>query len=208
MIHCCINFIQVVYFMINYLMEKLNKSESVQKARHEVLSINYMYDNKNKAEFALGLYNLMWGNSILHMLPQYKYIARPVYKFFGGKNHPLVAVPASFVVTDLIMHQLIPIFIDCFIKSDFSFDLISKLNLPLTIAWFALSLPVAYYKHLQTVEIDDNFVKFQELSLEDKRKYLLDTHLTAMRDQLLKQFALYGFEEYANEPALGSKKFA
>ncbi|WP_131750105.1 hypothetical protein [Legionella beliardensis] len=194
--------------MIKYLMEKLSKTESVQKARHEVLSINYMYDNKNKAEFALGLYNLMWGNSILHMLPQYKYIARPVYNFFGGKNNPLVAVPASFVVTDLIMHQLIPILIDCFIKSDFSFDLISKLNLPLTIAWFALSLPVAYYKHLQTVVIDDKFVTFQELSLEDKRKYLLDTHLTAMRDELLKQFAQYGFEEYPNELALGSKKFA
>ena len=38
--------------------------------------------------------------------PQYKYIARPIYKMLGGNNNPIWTVPLTFCITDIICHRI------------------------------------------------------------------------------------------------------
>lgn len=106
------------------------------------------------------------GFSNLKHLPQYKYIARPVYKAMGGSEKPLVSVPASFITTDVIMHRLLPYtsvnaaFIagfketriefsskpKSFIKNALKEALKCRFGNIFSVSWALLSIPVALHK--------------------------------------------------------------
>jgi len=62
-----------------------------------------------------GTYYKVWGSSGMEKMfsdcrdmPQYKYIARPVYKFVASHSNPVLATAVSFFSTDLIVHQIVP----------------------------------------------------------------------------------------------------
>lgn len=91
----------------------------------------------------------------LRNFPQYCYVARPIYKLMGGKKNPLVSVPVSFMVSDLIMHKLLPG--GFYVAFNYLFKTNNKLTGHSTILafhiivfaiWTGLSFPVAWYKHV------------------------------------------------------------
>lgn len=139
--------------MLNRIKNSIINSNWFKKNLDELEEVIDNYDkNDSMTEFGLGIYNLFWGNSLLHMLPQYKYIARPVYKLLGGYNNPLISVPAAFVATDFIMHQALGNLIDCGLEqfgeeSQCSYETLMRINLIRTGYWFVMSLPVAIYKY-------------------------------------------------------------
>ncbi len=103
----------------------------------------------------------MWTSDFYKKLPQHKFIAVPVYRFFGGNQNPLVSVPMSFVVTDLVAHQFAAnvVFYGSLATLGYSFSWaeIIEANLnPFHFArmgmWMLSSLPLAYkkYKALHT----------------------------------------------------------
>lgn len=95
-------------------------------------------------------------------LPQYRYIARPIYKAAGGRDNPLFSVPVTFAATDIIMHKLLQeSLVLLFIKDNWqTFKLNPTLYLKnellknrvhryTFVFWTALSIPVAWYKHIE-----------------------------------------------------------
>lgn len=103
----------------------------------------------------------MWTNPFIKRLPQYNYISLPAYKFFGGNQNPLISVPISFVVTDLVAHQFLANIVYygslASLGYNSSWGEIVEANLnPINFArmgmWMLSSLPLAYkkYKALHT----------------------------------------------------------
>ncbi len=83
--------------------------------------------------------------------PQYKYIARPVYKFVARRTNNVIGTIASFFVTDLIMHQLLNSIINTCMKSTpWSFSWSPALS----VAWVFLSIPVLYAKYTAPKSVD------------------------------------------------------
>ena len=87
----------------------------------------------------------------LNFLPQYKYVAKPTYLAFGGKNNPLASVPAAFAATDYLCHQVLPgCAIVLFSKGKIrpqNIASIFKPNYIRTGLWTSLSIPVAINKY-------------------------------------------------------------
>ena len=84
-------------------------------------------------------------------LPQYKYIARPVYKFVARQTNNVIGTIASFFVTDLIMHQLLASIIKAYMDSSpWSFSWSPAISL----AWVSLSIPVLYAKYTTPRRVD------------------------------------------------------
>lgn len=98
-------------------------------------------------------------------LPHYKYIAKPVYISTGGCDNPLVSVPASFAVTDLIMHRILPetVFLSLSKQRKRNFkinpmayikkELFCRAHGYAFIFWVALSLPLAWHKYTENKKI-------------------------------------------------------
>lgn len=83
----------------------------------------------------------------MNYLPQYTYIARPVYRALGGDEKPLISVPVSFAATDLVMHRVLSTLLfgrkllrenpRTYLKAhSYSF-----------VGWIMLSIPVAFQKY-------------------------------------------------------------
>lgn len=86
-------------------------------------------------------------------MPQYKYLTVPVYKMCVEKVGNVAATGISFLVADLIMHQLIPQTLICLASyigfpqnepCHFSYSYIKSLF------WLGLALPVMYAKYKRT----------------------------------------------------------
>lgn len=89
-------------------------------------------------------------------------MARPIYKAAGGRNNPLFSVPVTFAATDIIMHKFLKeaLILLCiknnwqafkhnptlYIKNEL---LKSRVHRYAFIFWIALSIPVAWYKHIE-----------------------------------------------------------
>lgn len=91
-------------------------------------------------------------------LPQYKYLAIPTYKFVASKTNSVFGAVASFFVTDLIMHQLLPqiaINLTCIaLKTATGFPsqiICSQISwYPLiSIGWLLVGMPGIYSKYIQ-----------------------------------------------------------
>lgn len=76
-------------------------------------------------------------------MPQYKYLARPVYKLTASLSNPVLATAVSFFATDLIMHQLLPQMFNCAVKgTPLEFEWIPGQSL----CWMCMGVPVMYSK--------------------------------------------------------------
>lgn len=93
-------------------------------------------------------YEQMWRNC--KDFPQNKYIARPVYKFVASHSNTVIASAASFVVTDLIVHQLAPMAAKCVWKNVFYYSSSCDIywSPESSLAWVAtVALPIMYAKY-------------------------------------------------------------
>lgn len=77
------------------------------------------------------------------ILPQYRYISRPVYKFCISKTNAVFATAASFFVTEIIMHQFLIDGAKCLYDRKFC-----KITWDpwLSAAWMTLGIPVMWAK--------------------------------------------------------------
>lgn len=92
-------------------------------------------------------------------LPQYTYIARPMYRAAGGADRPLLSVPIAFVTTDLLVHRALPHAVLCSCSKTsrdvFLFDpklyvkdvVRSPVGNGLSLVWASLSIPIAWHKY-------------------------------------------------------------
>lgn len=94
-------------------------------------------------------YEQMW--SSYKNIPHYRYLARPMYKFFGGNDAPLVSVPLTFVLMDYICHQLPSNAFDYLISesNDIPLKDFFKPILLMSLIWLLLSIPVALNKEFK-----------------------------------------------------------
>ena len=86
-----------------------------------------------------------FGNNVKY-LPQYKYFTRPLYKLLGGDQDPLFSVPATFAITDFVIHQLLYNIIKDSLTGELSVNTLFKFNISQFLFWTSLSLPIAYHK--------------------------------------------------------------
>lgn len=95
---------------------------------------------------------------ICKILPHYKYVIRPLYRSCVKKTGPVLATGITFIATDLIFHQLLPLITAKMLGITFKhFDEQSSFaplsNMPIqwfpsiTLATALLALPVMYTKH-------------------------------------------------------------
>jgi hypothetical protein len=81
-------------------------------------------------------------------LPQYRYLSRPVYKFVASKTNVVFATAASFFVTDLLLHQLLPGLCICGVyKITHSEEPCHFYHPGISLAWLAMGIPVMYAKY-------------------------------------------------------------
>lgn len=81
-------------------------------------------------------------------VPHYKYVIRPLYRWLGGNNNPLFSVPATFIISDYLFHQLVENFTKDIRNGELSPATLFKLNIPVAVFWASASIPVAYYKYV------------------------------------------------------------
>jgi len=87
---------------------------------------------------------LMWRS--FKFAPHYSLISRPVYKFVASKSNVVIATAASFIITDLIVHQLGLAILECYSNDNGSTCNFSW-SPAFTVGWFCASLPVMYSKY-------------------------------------------------------------
>lgn len=78
--------------------------------------------------------------------PHCKYVIKPIYQFLGGHKNPLISVPLTFALTDMLFHQwLAALLYSLYTRQPLKE--FTKLNPYQLLFWTILGLPVAYYKH-------------------------------------------------------------
>ncbi|HAT1658407.1 TPA: hypothetical protein I8Y81_003191 [Legionella pneumophila] len=99
---------------------------------------------EKKDKYSATTYEKMWGKNLKH-LPHYYLVAQPMYCKFGGKDAPLVSVPLTFFMMDYLFHQLFPraAIFGCPRNAFF------KPNIPQSLFWVSLSIPIAITKELR-----------------------------------------------------------
>ena len=111
-------------------------------------------------EMGLGLEKIF--RDLGKIFPWYWYISKPVYRATGGRDLPLVSVPMSFAVTDLVMHRALAEILALltsrdnrirfksepwlYLKRELIFDRRHRYGF---FAWTLLSVPIAWHKHLE-----------------------------------------------------------
>lgn len=142
-------------FAINPLKTKTGQIITAASVPLIMLGITAQIIDAKKEGIGAGLQQLFRD---INYLPQYTYIAKPTYIYFGGKDNPLVSVPTTFAVTDILMHRLLPetLFL-CSKSSRNQFrsnwqqylraNLFHPTHLASFTGWVALSIPIAMHKH-------------------------------------------------------------
>ena len=98
------------------------------------------YIEKHKEYFKI--YEKCWGEN-MKFFPQYKYFSRPLYKKLGGNRTPLFSVPATFFITDYVIHQQLT----RLILNTGRIKMASlKPHMVQSTCWTSLSIPIAVYK--------------------------------------------------------------
>lgn len=141
-------FSQITSMASNYfcnLKQSFRKNRKKAGSEYVDLGLNYL-QNWNLTEYLLGSYNLFYGNSLIQMLPQYRYVAMPVYRYFGGIDHPWIATAAAFCVTDLLIHQLPTNMFNCMLKGSIVCENTFNVNIAMHAYWVSLSIPIIIYK--------------------------------------------------------------
>lgn len=89
-------------------------------------------------------------NGFLKYFPHYALVARPLYKLLNGNKWPFFSVPITFAVMEYLFHQLLFNIYGDYRADKISLDTFMLLPNPFpTLAWTALSIPVALHKHMQ-----------------------------------------------------------
>ncbi len=80
---------------------------------------------------------------------QYKYLARPIYKFTATYLHPTAAVGVTFLAMDLLVHQMAPQMAICALANLEEYPRACHLTWRpiLTFIWSAFAIPVMYAKY-------------------------------------------------------------
>ncbi len=82
--------------------------------------------------------------SALKEWPQYKYVSRPVYKMVAKNCNTVAAVAASFFVTDLLVHQMLPQLGFCAVSLGATCNL--TYSPYVSAVWICLAIPVMISK--------------------------------------------------------------
>ena len=85
--------------------------------------------------------------------PQYKYVTRPVYKFFVPLTNPVVATALSFLSADLLIHQMsFPLAEYIYNQATGACEPFHYTWCPIaTASWLILAAPVMYSKYYRDV---------------------------------------------------------
>lgn len=82
-------------------------------------------------------------------LPQHKYLSRPIYKWVASRSNIVVATVATFIISDLVMHQATSNISRCiFSKFHNPAEMCTFIYSPLsTLFWMVIGTPVIYAKY-------------------------------------------------------------
>lgn len=88
--------------------------------------------------------------SSMRHLPQYKLLARPVYKKVASYTNRAIGAAAAFFVTDIIMHQILPQALTCSLRRPPEIEDTSACRIKwlpgVTMFWMTFGAPVIIAK--------------------------------------------------------------
>lgn len=99
----------------------------------------------------LKMYETGFGSNMKYV-PQYRYFTRPLYKLLGADRYPLFSVPATFAITDIVIHQLLKNLVVDALTGELSVSTLLKFDIYKFFIWTSLSLPIAYFKQCKKLE--------------------------------------------------------
>jgi len=84
-----------------------------------------------------------------------RYVSLPLYKLLGGRSAPLLSVPITFFLSDLIVHQALPLQVlwNLFTKGTQFSEYNWEIDWVLSVAWTSLSGCVLYVNHLRGLQV-------------------------------------------------------
>lgn len=85
--------------------------------------------------------------------PQFKYIARPIYKAVASRSNTVAATAVSFFATDLLIHQLGAKTAKCILDNVISYPSSCDISCSpeCSLIWMIFALPVMYAKYQKSL---------------------------------------------------------